>query len=295
MRKTAAVAAMLMLLAGANEALGADAGVAVPRDPRACAPGFVHRFAIPADRICVTPQSRDRVVQENKDAPSRVDSHGAYGPNSCVAGYVWREAFEGDVVCVTPSVRSIVRQENMLGPERLLASQAVAIDTDDEDASTPMPIGPWLCGEETTSFTPASRNGHVIDRQGRVWAYGYTSDAGRMPYDWRLSDTPSISAEELNKRYAGATLAGRHIPVDEVESHLPLIEEAAKAKLVESVFHGGDETGGETALYCLTRDDSTGTYGEVVLVSRGHLISTNPSPAARELIDWIQPHFRIVD
>lgn len=77
-----------------------------------CAQGFVWRQAGANDNICVTPESRQRVAQENATAASRVNPRGAYGPNTCIAGYVWREAFNGDVVCVTPQVRALVRQEN---------------------------------------------------------------------------------------------------------------------------------------------------------------------------------------
>lgn len=77
-----------------------------------CGQGLVWRMAGANDYICVTPDSRQRVVQENSTAASRRDPKGAYGPNSCIAGYVWREAFNGDVVCVTPQVRTLVRQEN---------------------------------------------------------------------------------------------------------------------------------------------------------------------------------------
>lgn len=77
-----------------------------------CGKGLVWRMAGANDYICVTPDSRQRVAQENSMAASRRDPKGAYGPNSCIAGYVWREAFNGDVVCVTPQVRALVRQEN---------------------------------------------------------------------------------------------------------------------------------------------------------------------------------------
>ena len=77
-----------------------------------CAQGFVRRQAGANDNICVTPESRQRVAQENASAASRVDLKGAYGPNTCITGYVWRDAFNGDVVCVTPAVRALVRQEN---------------------------------------------------------------------------------------------------------------------------------------------------------------------------------------
>lgn len=85
---------------------------------RRCKPGFVWREARPSDVVCVTPESRAMVGQENAVAPSRWDPSGAYGPNTCIAGFVWREAFDGDVVCVTPERRAAVKEENRVGPSR---------------------------------------------------------------------------------------------------------------------------------------------------------------------------------
>lgn len=86
--------------------------------PGGCQPGFVPRFAGPADTVCVTQESHDRAVAENAAAPSRRDPAGAYGPSTCVAGFVWREAYAGDVVCVVPEVRAMVRAENRLASSR---------------------------------------------------------------------------------------------------------------------------------------------------------------------------------
>lgn len=85
---------------------------------RRCKPGFVWREARPSDVVCVTPESRSMVGQENAVAASRWDPSGAYGPNTCVAGFVWREAFDGDVTCVTPERRAAVKEENRVGPSR---------------------------------------------------------------------------------------------------------------------------------------------------------------------------------
>lgn len=86
--------------------------------PRACRSGYVWREARATDFICVTPDSRARVRQENATASQRVNPQGAYGAATCVSGYVWREAFDGDVVCVTPDRRTEVHQENALAPSR---------------------------------------------------------------------------------------------------------------------------------------------------------------------------------
>mgnify|MGYP002336229934 CR=1 FL=1 len=77
-----------------------------------CHPGFVPRRARATDNVCVTPESRDRVQQENATAASRRDPKAKGNPNACIKGFVWREAYPGDVVCVTPEIRTLVKQEN---------------------------------------------------------------------------------------------------------------------------------------------------------------------------------------
>lgn len=102
-----------------SKAAAAPAPAPAPtQDPRTCKPGFVWRVANPSDLVCVTPESRQRVANENASAASRVDPRGAYGPASCVSGFVWREAFGGDTVCVTPEVRALVSEENRLAGSR---------------------------------------------------------------------------------------------------------------------------------------------------------------------------------
>jgi hypothetical protein len=88
--------------------------------PRNCKSGFVWRLARSTDYICVTPESRTLVEQENAVAPTRWNPNGAYGPQTCIAGFVWREAFDGDTVCVTPERRAAVKEENRLAPSRTL-------------------------------------------------------------------------------------------------------------------------------------------------------------------------------
>ena len=83
-----------------------------------CRTGFVWRDARPNDHVCVTPETRSRVAEENSGAAARRDPKGAYGPNSCKTGFVWREAFAGDVVCVTPDIREATKVENRLGLSR---------------------------------------------------------------------------------------------------------------------------------------------------------------------------------
>jgi hypothetical protein len=66
--------------------------------------GFVERLAGPLDLVCVTPESHQRLLQENATATSRRNPNGPYGPNTCITGFVWREAFAGDFVLVPPGL-----------------------------------------------------------------------------------------------------------------------------------------------------------------------------------------------
>jgi hypothetical protein len=106
---------------GKSDALSASqtsADVALAQKPT-CKSGFVWRGARPDDLVCVTPESRARVAEENRTASSRIHpGGGASGPFTCLSGFVWREAFEGDLVCVTPEVRTLVREENQQAASR---------------------------------------------------------------------------------------------------------------------------------------------------------------------------------
>jgi len=77
-----------------------------------CKPGFVERLTRPEDNVCVFPEARARIQQENDEAEFYIDPAGAYGPNSCMNGYVWRDAYNGDGVCVTPEARETANDEN---------------------------------------------------------------------------------------------------------------------------------------------------------------------------------------
>jgi len=69
--------------------------------------------------VCVTPDQRQRVAEDNAQAPYRVDPTGPYGPSTCIQGYVWREARAGDVVCVTPDERTQVAYDNSQAQSRI--------------------------------------------------------------------------------------------------------------------------------------------------------------------------------
>ena len=87
--------------------------------PDTCRPGFVWREARPEDHVCVTPETRDQTVFDNRSAAERRDpAGGPYGPETCLQGYVWRNAFENDRVCVTPETRQQAADDNASASER---------------------------------------------------------------------------------------------------------------------------------------------------------------------------------
>ena len=88
-------------------------GSAALRAMATCKSGFVWREARPSDLVCVTPGSRSRVADENRNAAQGVQPGAA---PTCRSGLVWREAFSGDLVCVPPGRRAEVREENRVGP-----------------------------------------------------------------------------------------------------------------------------------------------------------------------------------
>lgn len=88
-----------------------------PSQTDVCASGYVWREARPADHVCVTPESRTLVRDENNRAAERW-TIGSNGPHTCVQGYVWREAYAGDDVCVTPERRDQIREENHMAISR---------------------------------------------------------------------------------------------------------------------------------------------------------------------------------
>jgi hypothetical protein len=84
-----------------------------------CLNGFVWRNAAPGDHVCVTPEIRARVVQQNADAAKYTTGEGPYGPDVCVDGFVWRAAFAGDHVCVYPAERDKTLDDNASAQTRL--------------------------------------------------------------------------------------------------------------------------------------------------------------------------------
>jgi hypothetical protein len=96
---------------------------AQPYGPDTCIQGFVWREARPGDTVCVTPDIRSTVAQQNGNAGANKDPNAGSGPESCSQGYVWREAFNGDTICVTPAFRQQMFDANGAAASRKQTSQ----------------------------------------------------------------------------------------------------------------------------------------------------------------------------
>lgn len=85
----------------------------LPYGPDTCKQGLVWRGAIQNDHVCVSPASRARANNDNRNALNRREPNGgAYGPDTCKQGFVWRGVIPSDHVCVTPQVRDQTKVEN---------------------------------------------------------------------------------------------------------------------------------------------------------------------------------------
>jgi hypothetical protein len=94
-----------------------------PWGPDQCVQGFVWRVSTPEDLVCVTPEMRDLVAEDNALAAERKDPACAtgdceWGPDQCLPGYVWRVITPDDLVCVTPEMRDLVAEDNVLAAGR---------------------------------------------------------------------------------------------------------------------------------------------------------------------------------
>src|SRR5690349_18117105 len=94
----------------------------LPYGPDTCIQGYVWREARSGDTVCVTPDIRAAVAQQNANRGAHKDPNGAYGPESCAQGFVWREAFDGDTVCVTPDFRQQMFDANSAAASRKQAN-----------------------------------------------------------------------------------------------------------------------------------------------------------------------------
>jgi Domain of unknown function (DUF4185) len=91
----------------------------LPFGPDTCKQGFVWREVVPDDHVCVTPDTRAAVAEQNRGADAnRTPDGGAFGPDTCKQGLVWREAFGDDHVCVAPAVRDQAASDNRAAASR---------------------------------------------------------------------------------------------------------------------------------------------------------------------------------
>jgi hypothetical protein len=85
-----------------------------------CAEGFVWREAFPDDHVCVLPQVRDMVREQNRNAGQFTTKEGT----ECTPGYVFRMAGPRDQVCVTEDERDQAQQDNRMADTRRRSTQA---------------------------------------------------------------------------------------------------------------------------------------------------------------------------
>lgn len=114
----AALPAAVALIGAAGVSGGPAAHASLPYGPYTCKQGFVWREAFGGDFVCVKPEVRTRVQQDNSQAAAR-RGPGAYGPDTCKNGFVWREARSSDHVCVTPDQREQATNDNRQSVWRL--------------------------------------------------------------------------------------------------------------------------------------------------------------------------------
>lgn len=119
---------------GAPAPVPPEAGGATtcPWGPNQCLPGYVWRVSRPDDLVCVTPETRELVAEDNALAEDRKDPACAtgdceFGPDQCLPGYVWRVTTPDDLVCVTPEMRDLVAEDNAFVEERKDPACATAV------------------------------------------------------------------------------------------------------------------------------------------------------------------------
>ena len=110
----------------------------LPYGPDTCIQGYVWREARGGDTVCVAPDIRDAVAQQNSTPGANKDPNAGSGPQSCSQGYVWREAFDGDTICVTTAFRQQMFDANAAASSRKAANQA--------PPPAPAPAQNPLCG-----------------------------------------------------------------------------------------------------------------------------------------------------
>jgi hypothetical protein len=122
-----------------------DAGEATicPWGPNQCLQGFVWRVSTPDDLVCVTPEVREQVAEDNALAEDRVDPANA---DQCIEGYVWRLITPDDHVCVTQEMQDQVADDNAHVEERkdpaCADADAAGMTGDEEEPGSGAPAEP---------------------------------------------------------------------------------------------------------------------------------------------------------
>lgn len=144
----------------------------------------------------------------------------------------------------------------------------------------------WLCGREYANQAWGyQRRGVVLDTAGSVWRYEIRSVPNTMVNPWQPKDVSKMSEDEVKLRYAGAVATGKKVSLEEIGRNAGLIDQAAQAKPTEPKGVGADM--GQTLTYCYSYDGSRREYSQVMLDNKGDWVSTNPSPAAKTLVAWL--------
>jgi len=181
-----------------------------------CLQGYVWREAAPTDKVCVTPERRAQVANENAQAASHQSPNGgAFGPETCLSGYVWREAFPGDRVCVTPASRTLAANENLAALNTRLGSAAYG-----PNICTPghvwreADLSDWVCVTPARRSEVATENALAASRvepgggaygpdtckPGFVWRDAFTGD--RVCVTPASRSTARSESETANDRLA---------------------------------------------------------------------------------------------
>lgn len=129
MRQTGQIRSDACVLLGSvrNPVTTSPENPSLPYGPDTCEQSYVWREANSSDHVCVPPERRARVLDDNALADERREPNGGdYGPDSCIQGYVWREADPSDHVCVIPEERSIAAEENSHASERRVVHQTIS-------------------------------------------------------------------------------------------------------------------------------------------------------------------------
>lgn len=176
-----------LMVAGAAVAITFPATVLaqpdLPYGPNTCIDGFVWREANSSDQVCVTPDMRTRIKQQNASPKANKEPNGGdYGPETCKQGFVWREAFDGDTICVSPEFRSQVKADNAAKQSRYARNQKT------DPTPKPKPASGNVVLEITGTGTVYSVD---IDPGGRV-----VTENGSVPYKKTIS-APSGSLVQI--------------------------------------------------------------------------------------------------